>query len=268
MGSGLLKQTGKIMLLLFTKNKKYLFLRLMNTATWFSAFLLGLLGSFHCAGMCGPIALMLPKKEGTKNKILFGRFLYNAGRIVTYITLGCIFGLIGFSVAVQGYQQELSVITGVAILVAVILTSGKKQRLAAYTTATGFTGMLRAKFKKLFSKGSRISLFFIGVLNGMLPCGFVYLAAAGAASTGSYAGGMLYMLLFGLGTFPVMMFISVAANYLGLRFKRIFAKASPLIAIALALFLIYRGTDMKINDCHQSKSVSTVVKIPCKVMTE
>ncbi len=221
----------------------------MNIALYISALTLGFLGSFHCAGMCGPIAVMLPKKSGTQSGIFFGRLLYNSGRVFTYVLIGILFGVIGLSIAMKGFQSELSVATGVIIIVTVILTSGQKGKMKIYNTTASYTLPLKLRLKKLFAKQSYISLFFIGALNGLLPCGFVYLAAAGSASTGSVSGAMLYMLLFGLGTFPMMMMISLAANYVGLRFKKIFSKVSPFIAIALALLLIQRGSDAKTKAC-------------------
>ncbi len=217
----------------------------MNVALCFSALTLGFLGSFHCAGMCGPLAIMLPKSSGSNSAILAGRFIYNAGRVLTYVTIGLFFGMLGLAAAMKGFQRELSVLTGVIIVVTVILSSGKKQRTKSFSSPNIYTTTIRSLLKKLFSRKSYVSLFLIGVLNGLLPCGFVYLAIAGAATTGSIAGGMIYMLLFGLGTFPIMMMLSVMANYAGLKFQKVFSRISPLVAIALALFLIYRGTDMK-----------------------
>lgn len=222
----------------------------MNPALYFSAFILGLFSSFHCAGMCGPIALMLPQNSGSATKIFLGRFLYNTGRVTTYIVIGIIFGMIGLAATLQGFQKELSVFTGAAIIVTVLLTSGSKQRLKAYAVANSYSSPIRKNLKKLFAAKSYVSLFLIGALNGLLPCGFVYLAVAGATAAGSVGGGMLYMALFGLGTFPIMMTISVIANYFGVKFRTIYARISPYMAIALALFLIYRGTDMKTDQCH------------------
>lgn len=227
----------------------------MDIAIYLSALALGFLGSFHCAGMCGPLVFMLPKNSESPTSIIKGRFIYNSGRVVTYVAIGLLFGLFGLAVAMKGFQRELSVFAGATIAVTVLLTSGKKQRVKAHSITLAYTNPLRKQLKKLFAMKSYPALFFMGVLNGLLPCGFVYLAVAGAASTGSVTGSALYMALFGLGTFPIMMFISVAANYLGVRFKKIFSRVSPVIAIALAIFLIYRGTDMKTSDCHVEKNV-------------
>jgi uncharacterized protein len=72
-----------------------------------AAFAMGMVGSFHCIGMCGPIALSLPlKKESSWGKFS-GAILYNLGRITTYIAFGLVFGLLGKSVALFGYQQWL-----------------------------------------------------------------------------------------------------------------------------------------------------------------
>src|SRR5690349_15121201 len=81
-----------------------------------SAFLLGLLGSFHCAGMCGPIALALPLDQSSRMKIVAGRMMYNGGRILTYMMLGVIAGLIGHGIAYAGFQKTLSISAGLLML--------------------------------------------------------------------------------------------------------------------------------------------------------
>ncbi len=227
----------------------------MDAALYFSALTLGFLGSFHCAGMCGPIALMLPSEQTSPSKIATAKLLYNFGRVTTYVFIGLLFGSLGMTISLQGFQRELSVLTGVIILVTVILSTSKKQKLIEYKITNAYTSPLRRQLKKLFSKKSPLSLFLIGVINGLLPCGFVYLAAAGATSAGTVNGAVAYMFLFGLGTFPVMMALSLAANYLGIKFRNVFSRVSPFIAVALALFLIYRGTDMKLpNNLHNHNS--------------
>lgn len=234
----------------------------MDITLYLSALSLGLLGSFHCAGMCGPLVFMLPGNSESPADILKGRFIYNLGRVLTYVAIGLLFGMFGLALTLKGFQRELSVMTGVIIVITVLITSGKKERIKAYQLASSFAGPIRKKLKILFSMKTYFALFLIGVLNGLLPCGFVYLATAGAVSTGSVYGGMAYMALFGLGTFPVMMTISVAANLIGIKFKTIFSKLSPLISIALAIFLIYRGTDMKtdhLNDGNKITQIKCVV---------
>jgi uncharacterized protein len=221
----------------------------MNTLFFLTAFTLGFLGSFHCAGMCGPIALMLPQTSGSQLKILFGRLIYNSGRIVTYIVLGFLFGSFGWAVALKGFQREVSILAGVVILLSTIFSWVLKKRIELFNGSSFYVATIRNRLKKLFAKKTKRSLFLIGVLNGMLPCGFVYMAIAGTSTSGSIGGGMLYMALFGLGTFPMMMVLTVVTNYLGIKFRKIFSKVSVSIAIVLALFLIFRGFSITEECC-------------------
>jgi uncharacterized protein len=222
----------------------------MNLAFYISALTIGFLGSFHCAGMCGPIALMLPQSAGSSVNLILSRTIYNAGRIFTYVILGTLFGLLGVAMALKGFQRELSVITGSLILLTIILHSINKNWFTIFNTTNAFHGYIRTGLKKLFAKKNRLSLFLIGVLNGLLPCGFVYLAIAGASSAGSVTGSAVYMLLFGLGTFPMMAAIALLANLFGQKFRKIFSRISVPVALALGVFLIYRGTVMSTGECH------------------
>ena len=91
------------------------------------------------------------------------------------------------------------------------------------------------------------------MINGLLPCGFVYLALAGSVAAGSVAGGAAYMALFGLGTIPAMLAVSMAGHLFGMRFSNLFRKATPFIAISVSLLLIYRGIALYENKtacCH------------------
>jgi sulfite exporter TauE/SafE len=111
------------------------------------------------------------------------------------------------------------------------------------------TGGIRKRFKELFSKKSPVTLFLIGSLNGLLPCGFVYLALVAAASAGNPSLSIGYMAFFGLGTLPMMLFLSLAGNFFGLKFSRWINKATPYVAIAVALLLITRGVQMTEHSC-------------------
>jgi len=239
----------------------------MNLAFYISALTLGFLGSFHCAGMCGPIAMVLPVKSTKESAIISGRLIYNSGRVLTYVFLGLLFGLAGLSIALKGMQKEFGIITGIIILIIALLPQRVVTKLRSYTSSNSFTALIRKYLKKLFAKKTRLSLFLIGSLNGLLPCGFVYMAIAGAASAGSSGGGMIYMALFGLGTFPMMMMISLAASYIGIRFRKIFSKVSTLVAIALGIFLIYRSTGMNKMECAETHHHAHVA-VYCPVVSE
>lgn len=212
-----------------------------------TAFVIGFFGSLHCAGMCGPIALALPSAAGRSKIVhLTGRLLYNFGRIVSYVILGAIFGLLGQAISLAGLQQGLSIFLGILIILAVLLPSRFSSRLIPTHFYNGIFAKIRGFFQSLFQTHSYESLLTIGFLNGFLPCGFVYLGLAGAISTGSILEGMGYMALFGLGTVPIMLGISLVGNFVQLSFRRALLKFMPVATIVLAVLFILRGMSLGI----------------------
>ncbi|MFN7139566.1 MAG: sulfite exporter TauE/SafE family protein, partial [Limisphaerales bacterium] len=151
-----------------------------------TAFLLGLVGSLHCAGMCGPIAIAQPVTGNSTAAFVAGRAAYNGGRITTYILLGGLFGLIGSSFSLLGFQRWVSLIAGIAILV--VLFASWRHR--ANVRVSKWIGVLKAHLGKLLRRTGFGATFLLGNLNGLLPCGLVYAACAGAAATGSAGQGM------------------------------------------------------------------------------
>ena len=210
-----------------------------------SAFLIGLFGSFHCIGMCGPIALALPVQNNRLNLIV-GRLLYNIGRAITYAAFGLVFGLIGQSLSLVGFQQSVSIFAGVLILLMVLLPSKISQKIYLLKPAYGFTNFLKRKFGALLKKKSVTSTFLIGLLNGFLPCGLVYIAVAGAIAAGSSLGGAAYMFVFGIGTLPIMLAVSLAGNFISLNVRKRINKMIPAFMIVLAFLFILRGMNLGI----------------------
>ena len=206
-----------------------------------AALAIGFTGSFHCIGMCGPIALALPGSNSGSFNLISGRILYNSGRIVTYSILGALFGLIGHSVAVAGFQQSLSVILGVAIILSVVLRSRRFESIKSLIRADFFFDRIKDAIGKRFKKSGLSTLFSIGVLNGLLPCGFVYVGLAGSLTTGSILNGALFMALFGLGTFPTMFFMSIAPGMISVTLRNRINRAIPYLAVTFGIYLIYRG---------------------------
>jgi uncharacterized protein len=207
---------------------------------------LGFLGSLHCIGMCGPIAFALPVVgEGAASRIA-GRLIYNAGRILTYGAQGIISGLIGKGAILAGFGQTLSVISGILILLALILNLNifSKFRLTAF--ANSMVSHQKSKLMKLFKKRSYLSLFSIGLLNGLLPCGLVYIALSAAISAGDIFKSGLFMMLFGLGTVPMMFAASYITNFFSMEMLRSARKAVPAIMLTLGLLLILRGMNLGI----------------------
>lgn len=209
-----------------------------------SAITLGFLGSFHCVGMCGPIALALPVGSASGFKRIALILIYNAGRILTYSFFGLLFGLLGQTLAFAGFQQLFSVIMGCLILVILFLPTGLSFKNRMGTVVFSFFQMLRDKLAALFNYSGTRPLFLIGLLNGLLPCGLVYLGAAGAAASGNAWSGALFMIFFGLGTIPAMVALPVFGKFAGLSVRNGIRKASPYIVGAVAVLLILRGLNL------------------------
>jgi len=210
-----------------------------------TALTMGLLGSFHCVGMCGPLALSLPLSNNSSWAKFSGAFLYNAGRVVTYSVFGLLFGSIGKTVALFGYQQWLSVILGLLIIVFIILPKRIKS-INNNNFLMAFFEKIRAALGQLFFKKNYASLFSIGLLNGLLPCGLVYMAAAGAVATGDIVNSVLFMAFFGLGTLPVMWSVAFFGNYVSIGIRQKIRKAYPYMMMLMACLLILRGMGLGI----------------------
>ncbi|MEX0648961.1 MAG: sulfite exporter TauE/SafE family protein [Balneolaceae bacterium] len=205
-----------------------------------TALIIGFAGSFHCIGMCGPIALALPGQGESLPGLILSRLLYNLGRILTYGLLGAVFGIIGHSMALAGFQQTFSVLLGIAVIAAVFL----KSRFPAVNRSNYFLSRLKNLISFQFKKSGLRTLFTIGFLNGLLPCGFVYVGLAGSLTTGSILSGSLYMMLFGLGTLPAMLAMSLAPGLISLNARRRINRFIPAAAVLFGLFLIFRALMM------------------------
>ncbi len=211
-----------------------------------SAFMIGLFGSFHCIGMCGPIALALPVQRNNNINLIIGRVLYNVGRAFTYAAIGLVFGLIGQSLSLAGLQQSVSILAGILILLMVLLPTKYAQQIYLLKPAYGFTNFLKRKFGALFRKKSMGTAFYIGLLNGFLPCGLVYIAVAGAIASGNFLDGATYMFVFGIGTLPLMLAFSLAGNFLGINVRKYINKMIPAFMVILAFLFILRGMNLGI----------------------
>jgi sulfite exporter TauE/SafE len=210
-----------------------------------AALTLGFLGSFHCVGMCGPIALTIPVKRTSQLSIFTGSLIYNAGRVVTYAVIGTLFGLLGQGFVMAGWQSFLSLTLGTLILILLIFP-----KIKFINQSNGFLMMLLGKIKsnisQLFGQNTKEALFFIGVLNGLLPCGLVYLGIAGSIATGNAFSGTLFMVGFGLGTIPAMMTLTAIRDFISIKFRENVRKAVPVFVGIMALLLILRGLNLGI----------------------
>lgn len=216
-----------------------------------AGFILGLIGSLHCAGMCGPIAINLPLRGDTFLEKFFSGLLYNLGRTLMYGIMGAIFGSIGKGLYLLGIQQWVSIIMGSIMILTVLLPFVfKKINLIQFDF---FTGFLRKSIQKLFKIRSYKGLFFIGMLNSLLPCGLVYVAIIGAIATGNFYYGSLYLILFGLGTIPMMLTISLIGNAITTNVRNIFNKIIPYLVVLIGALFILRGLCLGIPYISPSK---------------
>ena len=208
------------------------------------AFLIGLLGSAHCIGMCGPIALALPI-PADKNRYV-GIALYNSGRIITYTFLGFLFGSFGSLFLMAGLQQFLSILAGLTILVIVIVSLMKKSGSFYFSGFNRIVTPLKNAVRSYLKNYSLFSLFMIGILNGFLPCGLIYMAIIGAVATGDALSGATYMMLFGMGTSPAMFMISVVGNILSAKMRSGLTRSIPYVVGIIGVVLIVRGMNLGI----------------------
>lgn len=211
-----------------------------------AALTLGFLGSFHCVGMCGPIALALPLDRSSLFTKILGALTYNFGRAFTYGLFGGLFGLLGRSLVIAGFQQWLSISLGVIILLLVLMPSKLTNRFRFTSFIYGYIGKAKQQLGLLFKKSGYPSLFLIGTLNGVLPCGLVYLGIAGAIATGSSLEGSLFMLFFGLGTIPAMLALALLSSSISVNIRSKINKAVPVFVVFMALLLILRGMNLGI----------------------
>jgi uncharacterized protein len=210
------------------------------------AFTMGLIGSLHCLGMCGPIAFALPVRTNKTWLKAIKYAIYNSGRISSYAMLGLLMGFIGKGFALAGLQQVLSVFAGVVIIISVIFIYNPLKNILVNKITGPAMEKLKTAFHYYLKDSGWHSLFMIGLLNGLLPCGLVYAAIAGAIATGSAASGAIFMMAFGMGTVPVMMAVSLSKNIIGTRLKSIFNNVTPFIACLIGVLLIMRGLNMNI----------------------
>jgi uncharacterized protein len=211
-----------------------------------AAFVIGILGSFHCLGMCGPIAIALPKRNDNWWINHFGNLLYNAGRIVTYSILGLVFGLFGSGLVLFTTQQTVSIIAGVLLILSVTVPLVIKKVFFLESLFNQLLIKIKAGLGSRFHKKSLINLLMIGMLNGLLPCGLVYIAIGGAIATGDVFHAVAFMFFFGLGTLPMMYSIVIVSNVISLNIRNKIKRWIPVFVIILGLLFILRGLNLGI----------------------
>jgi hypothetical protein len=211
-----------------------------------SALLLGLLGGFHCVGMCGPIAFMLPVDRSNSFKKNIQIFNYHFGRLLAYSLIGLVFGLVGKSLYIFGLQQQLSIAIGILMIVVVLIPTRTFNKYNFSKPLYVLISKVKSALGQAMKKKTADTFLTIGFLNGFLPCGLVYMAVFGSLASASALQGSLYMFLFGIGTIPLMTTAIYLGKFLNATIKQRIQKAIPVFVIIIGLLFIIRGLGLGI----------------------
>lgn len=214
----------------------------MSTFSFSIALLMGFTGSLHCAGMCGPIVWVMPFRFLQGFKKIAGIALYHFGRITTYALLAMV--LHSFSnMFTPHLQQYISIGLGALLLVAGVLSflPGNSVKVVL-----PWTGYVRKYLGHFIAKPGLGSLFMAGFLNGLLPCGLVYMALSAAITTGGTIQAMELMYVFGLGTVPMMVGITVLRNKMSFVRVNHFRRLVPVFMFVFGSLFVLRGMNLGI----------------------
>ena len=221
-----------------------------------AALFLGFLGSLHCVGMCGPIVLLLPiggKKKFTQLSMVIS---YHLGRLATYTMLGVLFGFIGSRIQLFGFQQQLSILLGVIILLVVLTPTILKRYWPIKKNI--YTALIRLKsYMGIYIKTKTTgAMFVLGILNGLLPCGLVYIAIFGALASSTVLNGGLYMFLFGVGTVPLLSTVVFVGGFLKEVTRKKLVRFTPFFAAIMGVLFLLRGLGLGIPYVSPSTQVT------------
>ncbi|MGB2759543.1 sulfite exporter TauE/SafE family protein [Maribacter stanieri] len=211
-----------------------------------SALILGFMGSLHCVGMCGPIAFMLPV-DRTNNYKKFGQiFIYHFGRLLAYGIIGLIFGLLGKGLSIFGLQQKLSIAIGALMILVVLIPYKTFNKYNLSKPIYKIISKVKNQLGKELKKKSPDTFLTIGFLNGFLPCGLVYMALFASIAMGDALQGSLYMVLFGVGTLPLMTAAIYFSNLLKGGVRQKVQRAIPVFVVIIGVLFILRGLGLGI----------------------
>lgn len=210
---------------------------------FWTAFLIGIFGSLHCIGMCGPIAMAIPIQHNNRWQLLSRALLYNLGRTLTYTLLGILIGLLSQGLFLAGIQKTISIFTGITILLVLLFSINIERKFFTIPLLNRVFVLLKSSLGKFLKKSSPSSIFFTGLLNGLLPCGLVYLALVSALSLETIGQSAVFMLFFGLGTLPLMLGVMFFGKIINLKFRNRLQKLYPFFLLLLGFWFIYRGAN-------------------------
>lgn len=212
----------------------------------YTAVIFGLISSLHCIGMCGPIAMMLPVDHTNPTKKAMQIILYHLGRLTSYGILGLLFGLLGRGFFMAGIQQQLSIAVGVGMILLAIVPERVLARYNFSKPVYRLISKIKSSLGQQFKRKTPDALFTIGLFNGLLPCGLVYAALFGAIAMQNVTFGVAYMVLYGLGTVPMMSAVVYASSLLSMPFRNKLQKAVPIITVIIGVLFVLRGMGLDI----------------------
>ena len=213
---------------------------------FWSALVFGLMGSFHCIGMCGPIAFMLPVDRNSTLKKNPQIGLYHLGRILSYSIIGLLFGFLGKGFYLFGFQQQLSIIIGLLMILIAFIPYKTVAKYNLSKPLFHIMSKIKSGLGVALKKKTPDTFLTIGFLNGFLPCGLVYMAVFGALSTGNSWQGALYMAIFGLGTIPLMTTAIYLGNFLKGKVRSYITRTIPYVVALMGLLFVLRGLGLGI----------------------
>jgi uncharacterized protein len=225
---------------------------------WLSGFILGLLGSFHCVGMCGPIAFLLPVDHTNTIKKTAQIFIYHFGRLLAYSIIGLMFGLLGKGLFLFGVQQQLSIIIGALMILIVLIPSKTFNKHNFSRPIYGLISKVKTALGTALKKRTPDTFLTIGFLNGFLPCGLVYVAVFGAMASGNALEGSLYMAVFGAGTIPLMSAAIYLGNFISGKVRQRIRRAIPVFIVLIGCLFILRGMGLGIPYVSPKLATETV----------
>lgn len=212
----------------------------------YTAIIFGLISSLHCIGMCGPIAMMLPVDHKNPSKKALQILIYHLGRLTSYGILGLAFGLLGRGFYMAGIQQQLSIAVGVGMIVIAIVP---EKVLAQYNFSKPVYRLItkiKSSLGTQFKRKTPDAFFSIGLFNGLLPCGLVYAALFGAIAMQNVGLSISYMVLYGLGTIPMMSAVVYVSSLLSMPFRSKLQKAVPIVTVVIGVLFVLRGMGLDI----------------------
>ncbi|TRZ46194.1 sulfite exporter TauE/SafE family protein [Robertkochia solimangrovi] len=211
-----------------------------------SAVIFGFLGSMHCIGMCGPIAFMLPLDHDQPVRKFIQMFTYHFGRLLSYGFLGVLFGFVGKGFFMSGMQQRLSIVIGVLMILTILLPLRRIFGNRLSNPLSRIISSLKSQMGKTIRKKRFQALFTMGILNGFLPCGLVYMALFGALAVHDPGISGIYMILFGIGTIPMMSAAVYLGNFISVKTRQRLQKLIPVFVVLIGLVFILRGLGLGI----------------------